>query len=320
MRAAMTQAVVGDDVFGEDPTVNELQRRAAKLLGKEAALLVPSGTMANLVSFLSQTQPGDSVILSEISHPFKYESGNLAMVGGLLTKTVSAPCGVLTPELIEPQITQIPDHHFSPTTLVAIENTTNGGGGAVYALETVTAIGALAHERGLKVHCDGARLFNAVVASGVSAADFARSVDTISFCLSKGLGAPVGSLVVGDTETIDKAHRYRKMLGGGMRQAGVLAAAGIYALDHHIDRLADDHRRAAHFRSALEGTAGLTFPLPSPTNIVFVDLLDAYAAVGQLAEQGVFCLPVSATRLRVVFHLDVDDAGVEKAINAFRAI
>ncbi len=319
MREAMARADVGDDVFGEDPTVNELQRRVARLLGKESALFVPSGTMANLLAVLSQTKPGDSVILHEDAHPFNYESGGLGMVAGVMPKTLKGDCGILRPETIAAAIIQTDDHHFSATTLIAIENTTNRGGGAIYPIETIHAIGALAHERGLKLHCDGARIFHAVVATGISAAEYARPCDTVSFCFSKGLGAPVGSILVGSAETINRAHRYRKMLGGGMRQAGILAAAALYALEHHIERLKDDHRRAQQFRQALEGTPGLTFPLPNPTNIVFIDVPDAYTFVSHIVDHNVFALPTRPTRLRAVFHLDIDDAGVERAVEAFRS-
>lgn len=319
MREAMAKADVGDDVFGEDPTVNELQRRAGALFGKEAALFVPSGTMANLVAVLSQTRPGDSMILHEEAHPFTHESGNLAMVAGLMTRTVSGAYGIMSVEAVAQRIVQSDDSHFSPTTLVSIENTTNRGGGAIYPLETVAAIGALAHGRGLRVHCDGARIFHAVVETGRSVAEYARHVDTISFCLSKGLGCPVGSLLVGDAATIARAHRFRKMLGGGMRQAGILAAAGLHALDHHVERLREDHDRARRFRSALEGVPGLLFPVPSPTNIVYVEVNDAQQFARQLAEKGVLVLAISPTRLRAVFHLDVTDEGLARAIEAFKA-
>ena len=318
MRAAMAAANVGDDVFGEDPTVNELQRRAARLLGKEAALFVPSGTMANLLAFVSQSRPGDTVILHADSHPFNYESGGLGMVAGVLTKTLGGDCGILDPEKVRAAVVRHDDHHYSHTTVASIENTTNRGGGAIYPLQTVETIGAIARENGMRLHCDGARLFNAVAASGTSASEYARPCDTVSFCFSKGLGAPVGSVLAGDAATIDRAHRFRKMLGGGMRQAGVLAAAALYALDNHVERLREDHRRASLFRESLRDVPGIGFPLPSPTNIVFLDVPDALGFVGHCAGQGVYMLPVSSTRLRAVFHLDIDDAGLDRAIVALR--
>ncbi len=319
MRAAMAAAEVGDDVLGEDPTVKALETRSAALLGKETALFVPSGTMANLLAVLSQTQPGDAVLLSEEAHPYHFESGNLGMVAGVLARPIPAMLGLLTPDDIAARIVRTRDPHFAPTTLVEIENTTNRGGGAIYPLETVVAIADLAHAQGLRVHMDGARLFNAVVATGISAAAYAAPVDTVSFCLSKGLGAPVGSLLVGPADTLARAYRYRKMLGGGMRQAGILAAAGLYALEHHIDRLRDDHRRAAHFRAQLEGTRGIEFPMPSPTNMVYLDVADAQATAARLREHGVLVHPTAPRRIRCVFHLDIDDAQTERAIEAFAA-
>jgi threonine aldolase len=318
MRQAMAEAEVGDDVLGEDPTVNRLQQRVAELVGKEAALFVPSGTMANLLAILAQTRPGDTLILSAQAHPFHYESGNAAMVAGVMIRTTGGELGTLTAEDVAAQIVRGEDHHYSPTTLIAVENTTNRGGGVVFPLEDMAAIGTLARERGLRVHCDGARIFNACVAANLTAAEYARHVDTLSFCFSKSLGCPVGSILTGDAAAIDRAHRFRKMLGGGMRQAGILAAAALYALDHHIERLADDHARASRFREELEGTPGLAFPLPSPTSIVFVDVADAPRFVEALRLEGVLVGRFSGTRLRAVFHLDVDDEGVQRAIGAFR--
>ncbi len=319
MREVMAKAEVGDDVFGEDPTVNELQERAAGILGKEAALFVPSGTMANLLAVVSQTQPGDTVILHADSHPFNYESGGLGMVAGVMTKTLGGAQGLLDPDEVASAVVLSDDHHFSHTTLVSIENTTNRGGGAYYAPEAVEAIARVTTSNGIRLHCDGARLFNAIVAMGISAPDYVAPCDTVSCCFSKGLGAPVGSVLVGSRETIRRAHRYRKMLGGGMRQAGIIAAAALYALEHHIERLAEDHRRAQAFRAALEGTSGVIFPIDTPTNIVYLDVPDAYAVVGEVASRDVYALPVSPTRIRVVFHLDVDDQGLARAIDAFSA-
>ncbi len=317
MRDAMARAEVGDDVFGEDPTVNALQERAAALFGKEAALFVPTGTMANLLAVLSQTRPGDTLILSEDAHPYNFESGNVAAVAGVLTRTIPGQFGIMTAEQIAAKIVQTNDHHFSPTTMISIENTSNRGGGSIYPIETVAAIGALARERGLRFHCDGARIFNAVVETGIAPAEYARHADTVSFCLSKGLGCPVGSLLVGDAETIDRAHRYRKMLGGGMRQAGVLAAAGLYALDHHVERLRDDHRRARLFRARIEAAPHLACPNPSPTNMVYVQAPDAKALAARLRERGVLVLATGPAMIRTVFHLDITDEDTEAAAEAF---
>lgn len=319
MRKAMASAEVGDDVFGDDPTVNALQDRVAKMLGKEAALFVPSGTMANLLAITAQTRPGDSVILHEDAHPFQYEAGGMSMVAGVMPKTLAGAQGILAPEAIADGMMLARDVHRSQTTLVSIEQTTNRGGGASYSKESIEAIGALSDEHGTRLHCDGARIFNAVVAEGVDAAEYAAPCDTVSFCFSKGLGCPVGSILAGDKETIEQAHRYRKMLGGGMRQAGVLAAAADYALDHHIERLADDHRRTAALREALEGIPNVAIPLPSPTNILFIDVPDAATFADRCNVRGVRVLPFSPTRLRAVFHLDIDDDGLQRAINVMTA-
>lgn len=318
MRKAISRAHVGDDVFGEDPTVNELQRRAADLFGKESALLVPSGTMANLLAIVSQTHPGDSVLLSEDAHIYHYESGGCSMFAGVMPRLVATQAGILTADLVRGNLELSNDPHCSSTTLVAIENTMNRGGGAVYDLKTIQEIGELKEELGFRLHCDGARIFNASVATGVDVRDFAAPCNTISFCLSKGLGCPIGSLLLGDRATISRAHRYRKMVGGGMRQAGIIAAAGIYALDHHIDRLAEDHSRARKFRKALERNRAFSFPLPTPTNIVVIEHDDASSFVQGLSERGVLCFDVAPNRIRVVFHLDVDDEGLDLAIQGFR--
>ncbi|HRK36337.1 MAG TPA: GntG family PLP-dependent aldolase [Candidatus Hydrogenedentes bacterium] len=320
MRAAMAAAEVGDDVFGEDPTVNELQNRVAKLVNKEAALFVPTGTMANLLAIKVQSHPGDTVILHKDSHPFNYESGGLAVVAGLMTKTLDGEFGLLSPDAVSAALCLNPDHHYSQTTVISLENTTNRGGGAIFPILAIAEIGRIARENGLKVHLDGARIFNAVAESGVPVDGYATHVDTISFCFSKGLGTPAGSILAGSAETIDSAHRYRKMLGGGMRQVGILAAAALYALDNHILRLKDDHRRARLFREALGALSGVSLPLPSPTNIVYVDVHDSMEAVGVLAERDVYVLPVGKTRVRCVFHLDIDDEGLELAIDAFRHV
>lgn len=320
MREAMARAEVGDDVYGEDPTVNALQQRAAALFGKEAALFVPSGTMANLLAALAQSRPGDAMLLADNAHPFNYEAGNLALVAGLLTRPVPSVRGLMAPEDVRQAIVALtPDHHFAPTTLVAIENTVNRGGGAIYPLETAASIGRIARENGLRCHCDGARIFHAVVETGVAPAAWAAHADTLSFCLSKGLGCPVGSLLVGDVPTIDAAHRYRKMLGGGMRQAGILAAAGLYALDHHVERLRDDHRRARAFREAVEA-AGFESPYPAQTNMVYIRTEAPAAFAANLAEKGVRVGVAGVDLVRAVFHLEIDDAGAAHAAEAVAAL
>jgi threonine aldolase len=238
MREAMAHAEVGDDVFGEDPTVNRLQDVAARLVGKEAALFVPSGTMANQLAVHLHTNPGDEMIVEGGSHVVRYESGAAAALSGVQTCWLSGARGILEPEQIEAAI-RPPDYHNPPTTLISLENTHNRGGGAIYPLATIGAIRKIAEARRIAMHLDGARLFNAVVATGIAAADYARSFETVSFCLSKGLGAPVGSVICSDGGRIGKLRRLRKMFGGGMRQAGIVAAAGLYALEHNIESAHD---------------------------------------------------------------------------------
>jgi threonine aldolase len=313
MRAAMAAAEVGDDVYGEDPTVNTLQERAAEITGKEAALFVPSGTMANLIAFMLHTRPGDTVVLAEESHPFHYEGANLARVGGLLAMPVPDRLGKLRAEEVARRVVQIDDPHFSHTTLVSIENTTNRGGGACYTPEEVRAVAEAAHASGMKLHCDGARIFNAALALGVEVRELTAPCDTVSFCLSKGLGAPVGSLLCMPRARMREALRLRKMLGGGMRQAGILAAAGLHALDHHVTDLARDHARAQRFRAAME-EQGFRFMLPSPTNILYLRQSEPYMATGALAGEGVLVLPHEPDAIRLVFHRDIDDAATGRAI------
>ncbi|MFO7774655.1 MAG: low-specificity L-threonine aldolase [Candidatus Hydrogenedentota bacterium] len=318
MRAAMAEAAVGDDVFGEDPNVNALQERAAEMAGKEAALYTPSGSMANLLAVMTQCAPGDTVLLSEDAHVFTFETGSIARIANVMTKTVPGEYGAMTPDAVANRLVLGENDHISKTTLVAMENTTNRGGGAIYPYEAFKGVAEVAREKGLRVHCDGARIFNAVVETGMSAAEYAQHVDTLSFCFSKGLGAPIGSVLTGDSATIRRARRFRKMLGGGMRQAGVAASAALYALEHHVERLREDHQRARRFREALADTPGLSFPMPSPTNMVYVRVPDTQALIARLREQGVLVMAPVAHTIRVVFHLDVDDAGLERAIDAFK--
>ena len=319
MRDAMATAEVGDDVFGEDPQVNKLQDVSAKLFNKEAALMVPSGTMANLIAFLCQTRPGDSVILSAESHPYHYEGANLAAIGGLLAKPIHDSLGKISVLALEQEIVLVDDPHFSHTKLLSLENTTNRGGGNFYSLEELSALHKCTREYGLKLHCDGARIFDAMTAGKMEAPDVGAQVDTLSFCLSKGLGCPAGSLLLGSKECIHQATRYRKMLGGGMRQAGILAAAGLYALEHHIPDLAHVHAQTAQFREALE-SKGIVFPLPSPTNILYLEVGNSLMVAGELAERGIKVLPHDATQIRVVFHRDISDAQVESAIEGFQQV
>lgn len=319
MRAAMAQAEVGDDVMGEDPTVNRLEAMGAELLGKEAALFVPSGTMANLIAFLSQSRPGDSLLISEQSHPVNYEGGNLARFAGLLARPLPGALGKITVAQLESIFVRQDDPHRSPMTIAAIENTTNRGSGAYYSVDEVAALGAFCSQNGLRLHCDGARLFNAAAALGVPARALAAPCDSVSFCLSKGLGAPMGSLLASDRATIHQARRCRKQLGGGMRQAGIAAAAGIHALEYHIPDLEEDHRRARVFRKALE-SAGLEFLLPSPTNILILRAPGAASCQQALADRGVKVFSIGHDALRVVFHRDITDGDVDIAVPHFIAV
>lgn len=316
MRQAMAQAEVGDDVLGEDPTVNRLEAAVAARLGKEAALFVPSGTMANQLAIRGWTQPGDAVLWEAEAHPYLYEAAGAAVISGVQLTPLAGERGVLSPAQVQAAL-RPPDVHVAPATLLCLENTTNRGGGAVWPLPTLDAVTALARGRGLRIHLDGARLFNAAVAQGVGMERLAAGVDSVSVCLSKGLGAPVGSLLVGPAAWIQRARRTRKLLGGGMRQAGVLAAAGLYALEHHVARLADDHRRAAALAAALQAQ-GWEVQAPQ-TNMVYVSAPDAPALQQRLEALGLRLFAVSPTRLRMVLHLDVDDAGLEAAIAAWAA-
>ena len=316
MRAAMASAEVGDDVFGDDPTVNALQARIAALLGKEAAIFVTSGTQGNLIATLSHCARGDEAIVGQHAHTYRYEAGGAAVLGSVQPQPVEhAADGSLPLESIAAAI-KPRDAHYARTRLLCLENTI---GGKVLGLDYLRAATALARERGLATHLDGARLFNAAVALGGDPYERAREIaahfDSVSVCFSKGLGAPVGSALVGPRALVDEARRWRKMLGGGMRQAGVLAAAALHALDHHVRRLADDHALARRFAEGLAGVAGLSVQ-PPQTNMVFADTADPPALVKHLAARGV--LATGYDRLRFVMHLDVDAAGIDRAVAAVR--
>jgi len=323
MRRAMADAPVGDDVFGEDPSINQLRKKMAALCGKEAALFVPSGTMANQIAINSHTQPGDEVICEYGNHIFNYESGGPALLSGVQVHPLHGERGVITAEHIAAAI-RPSDHHFADTRLIEIENTHNRAGGAVFPLDEIKRIRSLADEHGLSVHLDGARLWNAHVATGISLAEWCTPVDSVSLCFSKGLGAPVGSILVGSFDFIDKAHRYRKMYGGGMRQAGILAAAALYAVEHHVQRLADDHKHAKMLANKFIQHGALVDLEATQTNIVVVD----FAPLGESADvfiqrfgaAGLLALPVSPTRIRFVTHIDVNDSDLERALNVIDAV
>jgi threonine aldolase len=314
MRDAMFNAELGDDVFGDDPTVNRLEAMAANRLGKAAAIFTPSGTMANQLAIGIHTRPGDEVLMEASSHPFNYEAGAAAMISGVTIRTLQAHRGILDPAKVKASF-RVDDPHFAPLKLICVEDTSNRGGGSVYPVSVLDALGAIAHSSGAKIHLDGARLFNAEVASSVPAARRARQFDTVSICLSKGLGAPVGSLLCGPADLIHRARRLRKALGGGMRQAGILAAAGIHALNNHVDRLSQDHRRA---KILAEGLEALDLAVvPPETNMVYVQVPEAIHFAARLEMQDVRCVPVGPDTIRLVTHLDVDDRGIQKVLEAF---
>jgi threonine aldolase len=326
MRAAIAAAEVGDDVYGEDPTVTLLERRTAALLGKEAALFVPSGTMANQIALRSHTEPGDEILAEAAAHIVHVERGAPAALSGLTVRTVPSMSGVFDADGLRPLL-RVPSRFmpagiFPPTKLLCLENTHNFGGGTVWPVDTMTAVTGLAREHGIAVHLDGARLWNAAVASGRSEAELASPADSVSVCFSKGLGAPVGSALAGAAAFIERARRFRGMFGGGMRQAGILAAAALHALDHHRDRLAVDHARARGFAQGLAALPGIEIePAAVQTNIVIfrVTALPATAFVERCWEQGLRMLPAGADRVRAVFHLDVPEDAVAAALRIVAA-
>ncbi len=332
MRQAMRDAQVGDDVMRTDPTVIELEERVAGLFAKEAALFVPSGTMANLLAILAQTTPGDEIFTHRESHIYYYEAGGYASVAGCSVKFVDdsdgPKRGVMSGDALRSAIRPA-DIHFPVPKLLTIENTHNRGGGVVWPMDMLRAICAVAKENKMRVHTDGARIWNASIASGVALHELAADTDTISACLSKGLGCPVGSVLVGDRETIERARHKRKMLGGGMRQAGILAAAGLHALDHHFDRLAADHARARSLANALAECSIFDFdPADVETNLVYAKLAehaieaggDAFAWERTFESVGVLCYAESPTTLRFVTHLDVNDEAIQEAATRINSL
>ncbi len=324
MRKAMSEAEVGDDVFGEDPTVNALQEKVANLLGKEAALFVPSGTMANQLSIKSHTQPGDEVIIEGSSHPYNFEGGAGAALSGIQFQCLKGVRGILDASQIEEAIRPA-DHHFPVTKLICLENTHNRGGGSIYPLEKMAEIYRLTKSKGLLLHLDGARLWNASVAMGIKPLEYAQWADSVSVCLSKGLGAPIGSLVAGSKPFIDRIHRFRKMFGGGMRQVGIIAAAGIYALNHHLERLKEDHHNAKRLAVGLKEFKGVSIdPKHVETNIVIFDVTNTGMTGAQVAEamkkEGVLIHAFGKTQIRLVTHLDVSSEDIEIGLKAFKKV
>jgi len=318
MREAMARAELGDDVFGEDPSVNALEAAVAARLGKEAALFVPSGTMANQIAIRLHTHHGDVVLAGQQAHILRYEGGAASALAGVQIATIGAG-GLFGAADVRGAIVPDTNVHLAPTTLLAIENTHNSSGGRVFPLEQIDAATAIARAAGLATHLDGARLFNAEIASGVPAAEWAQRFDTVATCFSKGLGAPVGSALCGPRAAIDRARRLRKMLGGGMRQAGVLAAAAHFALDHHVARLTEDHANA---RRLAEGLQKLGLPVdPEPeTNMVIFRVADLLGFLRGAQQRGVLALPLDGERFRAVTHLDVGAADVDEALGRVAAL
>ncbi len=331
MREAMAAAVVGDDVLGDDPTVIELQNRIAEMLGKEAALFVPSGTMSNAVAIKSQTKPGDEIVTHRKSHIYMYEAGGYAVLAGCSISLVEGERGQMSPEDVQRAIRKVAgsDSHYPECTLICVENTANVGGGSIYDQKTLDAICEVAHKNDCRAHMDGARMFNAIVASGTDPARMVRDFDTISICLSKGLGAPIGSVLVGAAATITEAHRWRKMFGGGMRQSGILAAAGLYALENNIDRLGEDHARARRLAEALDAMEAYSIDLGAvQSNMVYINCKNdgAKTLVNNLAERGIDVLDLEQgvdygdiSTVRAVVHLHITDEDVDRVIAAFDA-
>ena len=332
MRDAMARAEVGDDVMGEDPSVIALEERVAGLLGKASAMFVPSGTMSNLLAILAQTKPGDEILTHGESHIYYYEAGGYASVAGCGVKLLSSDSdckpGTLSADAIRAGVRHS-DVHFPVPTLLTLENTHNRGGGVIWPMEQFDRAVVCAKELGLRVHLDGARLWNAAIGSGKEIEELAKGCDTVSVCLSKGLGCPVGSVLVGDQETIQIARHKRKMLGGGMRQAGVIAAAGLYALDHHYERLIEDHRRASRFAGRLAEMDLFDFdPELVETNLIYAHLSaaaveqggDAFAWEQRCVDAGVMCYAESKGTIRFVTHLGIDDQMVDEACDRLASL
>jgi len=321
MREAIAAAEVGDEQRLEDPTVNALQERVAGTLGMEAALFLPSGTMCNEIALRLHLRPGgDEVLLDRTAHPVNFEAGGPAAISGAMVRTLDGEGGVFDAGQLAEAIRPSGDRYAPRSRLVSIEQTTNIGGGRVWPIETIRSVLSVARSHDLRAHLDGARLMNAVVATGVCAADYASGFDTAWIDFTKGLGAPVGACLAGSHELIDEAWRYKQMLGGAMRQAGIVAAAGLYALDHHVERLAIDHEHARLLAEEIFRLPGIELDLAAvETNIVICRVPDAHALATGLERRGVLVGALDARRLRMVTHLDVDRTGIERAIDAFRA-
>ncbi len=322
MLAFMQSAPVGDDVFGEDPSINSLERITAAKFGMEAGLFCPSGTMTNQLAIKTHTQAGDEVICDELSHIYQYEGGGIAFNAGCSVKLLHGDRGRVTAQQILAGINP-EDVHKPISRLVSLENTSNRGGGACYNFSDFEAIKKVANQHGLALHLDGARIFNAIVHKNEASIEYGNIFDSISICLSKGLGAPVGSVLVGSNSFIKKARRWRKVFGGGMRQAGYLAAAGIYALEHHVERLADDHKNAKLLSEALSKLEFVQSILPVETNIVIATIGGKYTATSfsaALKEKGILAIAMTPTQVRFVFHLDITESDLDRTIDIIKSL
>jgi threonine aldolase len=322
MRKAMYEAEVGDEQRLADPTTNRLQERTAELLGHEGGLFLPSGTMSNEIAFALHIRPGgDELILERNAHPLAFEAGGPAAMSGAVFSPIDGDGGIFTSEQLEAAIRPPGDRYAPRSRLVSVEQTTNLGGGRVWPIETIREVLRVAREHDLRAHLDGARLMNAVVASGVSAADYASGFDTAWVDFTKGLGAPIGAVLVGSRELIEEAWRYKQMWGGAMRQSGIVAAACLYALDHHVERLAEDHENARILAEGIAGLPGVTLdPSRVDTNIVIFELEDAETRSLELRDAGVQLTRMGVTTMRAVTHLDVDRADIERALEIFRQV
>ncbi len=322
MQEAMMKAKVGDDVFGEDPSINELEQMASTMFGIEAALFCPSGTMTNQIAIKCHTQPGDDVICDESSHVYQYEGGGIAFNSGASVRLLPGDLGRITAEQVRNAI-QPDDPHRPHSSLVCLENTSNRGGGSCYDFEEIKKIKLVCTENNLAFHLDGARIWNALVAKKETPKQYGEVFDSISICLSKSLGCPVGSLLLGKKDLIKKARRVRKAFGGGMRQAGFLAAAGVYALEHHIERLAEDHAHAKEIAATIAKKGFTKFVLPVETNIIIFELNDSISApelVAKLKEHNILGYAISTNRIRLVLHLDISKAMTKTTIQVFNQL
>lgn len=322
MLNAMMSAKVGDDVYGEDETVTALEHKLAAMFSMEAGLFCPSGTMTNQIAIKCFTQPMDEVICDQTAHVYRYEGGGIGFHSQASVRLLNGPRGILSAAMIAPEINE-ENIHYPNSSLVVLENTVNKGGGACYTLEQIAPVAQLCKEKGLKLHLDGARLFNALTATGDLAADYGQYFDGISICLSKGLGAPVGSVLLGSSETIRKAVKIRKAFGGGMRQAGFLAAAGIYALDNHVDRLAEDHLHAKLLADTLKELSYVEAVMPVETNIVIFKVTADYTAssvISSLGEAGILCAATGPDTVRFVTHLDISREMIDQSLVTLKGL